>query len=128
MKIILFDMNMFQDDYELRDILFDVQDADVYDVFKFKDKFYAVSMVSKKRGFAGVREINYNPDGEEQLYESLLKCPYCGNENQDSWEIEDSSGERECGRCNSEYEYEREVSVSYSTYPKKGNDIKEVKD
>lgn len=48
-------------------------------------------------------------------YEANIKCPYCGWEDRDSWESGDS-GEMECGRCDKEFTFEREVEVTYSTW------------
>ena len=127
MKVALYDRDMYKDDYKLQNVIFETSDADIYNILKFKDKYYVVSIISHEREFAGVKEIDYKSKGEQHSYTYNLKCPYCGYENTDSWEMDDSSGEVECGRCGSEYEYEREVSVSYSTYPKKGKDIKEIK-
>ncbi len=41
-------------------------------------------------------------------------CPYCGQEESDSWEFSDS-GSQKCSGCDKEFIFTRNVSVSYST-------------
>ena len=43
-------------------------------------------------------------------------CPYCGYEKRDAWELSDD-GETECGECEREYSFTRNVSVTWSTEP-----------
>ena len=44
------------------------------------------------------------------------KCPHCGYEMQDAYELGDCSDyERECGNCGRDYLITSEVSVTYST-------------
>ena len=45
-----------------------------------------------------------------------ITCPYCGWEDQDSWEATSDSGKMDCGRCEKEFDFERTVTVDYSTY------------
>jgi len=47
-------------------------------------------------------------------YTKEIVCPYCGNEQSDSWEFSDD-GEIECGMCEETFTYERIVTVEYST-------------
>jgi len=74
-----------------------------------------------------VREfkIDVDVEPEEKRFEGNITCPYCGNEVGDSWEMSDS-GEEECGECGSKFDYEREVEITYSSYPKERLEIKEV--
>lgn len=44
-------------------------------------------------------------------------CPYCGDENDDSWELSGDDGVTTCGACGRDYNYSRYVDVSYSTTP-----------
>lgn len=48
-------------------------------------------------------------------YEEFIKCPYCGYEEQDSWEYQGDSGEIECPECYKEFFYERILTVDYRT-------------
>lgn len=47
-------------------------------------------------------------------YTSQITCPYCGWEDKDSWEAGDS-GNMECDRCGTEFHFEKDVRVTYST-------------
>lgn len=48
-------------------------------------------------------------------YTPDLVCPYCGYVNRDSWEIGHDEGETNCNRCEKLYEYERHITVRFST-------------
>jgi transposase-like protein len=48
--------------------------------------------------------------------EPNIKCPYCGWENHDSWEVGADSGKYDCGSCEKAFDYERDVQVTYSTH------------
>lgn len=54
----------------------------------------------------------------DHSYTSQIVCPYCGYEDRDSWELNDDSGETECGECEMTFNYRRNVSVTYSTTKK----------
>jgi len=41
-------------------------------------------------------------------------CPYCGYEFSDSWEFDDNGG-IECYECNKNFNYNKNISVDYST-------------
>jgi len=61
---------------------------------------------------------------EEQYETGSITCPYCGYENGDSWEADESDEHYECPNCGSYFSYEREVSVTYYSSPK-NRDFKE---
>lgn len=42
-------------------------------------------------------------------------CPYCDEEDEDSWEVQYSDDEYECPFCNKKFELSVEHSISYST-------------
>jgi transcription elongation factor Elf1 len=56
-------------------------------------------------------------------YTDFITCPYCGYEDQDSWEVDFGNSECteiECTNCEKEINVTRHISVSYSAYkPKK---------
>lgn len=65
-------------------------------------------------------EVNDEPEEVEEVEFDTecmidLICPYCGEKYQDVWELYDDEGTRTCGNCEKEYEYERSVSVYYTT-------------
>lgn len=52
-------------------------------------------------------------------YTDETVCPYCGHEEQDSWELCPNVGEAdgltECGDCEKTYRWTRNTSVTYNT-------------
>ena len=46
-----------------------------------------------------------------------MVCPYCGEEQSDSWEVPADDGDMSCGHCSRTFRYTRNVSVSYTTTP-----------
>ena len=56
-------------------------------------------------------------DPEEQYGTDNITCPYCGYENADSWEADESDDHYECPNCGSYFSYEREVIISYYSSP-----------
>ena len=61
-------------------------------------------------------------DPEEQYGTDNITCPYCGYENADSWEADESDDHYECPNCGSYISYEREVSISYYSSPIEKNE------
>ena len=51
----------------------------------------------------------------EYTNESNIICPYCGWEDEDSWETQEGDDEYSCGFCEKKFVLEVEHSVSYST-------------
>jgi hypothetical protein len=51
----------------------------------------------------------------DHSYTDEIVCPYCGSEQGDSWELSDDSGDLECGNCDKEFTYERDITVNYTT-------------
>ncbi len=108
MKILLFDLEMFNDDYELKNILFEIPKVEMGQILKHGKNYYTVSMLSEKRDFAGVRKVDYNIKGGEKFNPGNTVCPYCDYENPDSWEFEMDESEVECSRCGSIFQFHRE--------------------
>lgn len=49
-------------------------------------------------------------------YTDKIKCPYCGDENEDSWEYDDCCGSKiDCGECGEEFRLTVHYQVSYTT-------------
>ncbi len=51
----------------------------------------------------------------DHTYTTEITCPYCGYEDNDSWEVSDEHGFMDCGSCEKQFHYERDVTVTYST-------------
>lgn len=59
-----------------------------------------------------VKERQVNGFDHETVDE--ITCPYCGDEQKDSWESGDA-GSKECPECEEIFDYERNVICTYST-------------
>lgn len=56
----------------------------------------------------------------EYAYEDELTCPYCGDVQTDSWELDmndEEEREHECPACENVYAATCHVSITYSTRP-----------
>ena len=51
---------------------------------------------------------------DHELTDEMV-CPHCGYEEGDSWEHMQDSGVAQCGECDRDYSYERDVTVYYTT-------------
>lgn len=75
-------------------------------------------------GYLKDEEINEVEEFDTD-YTRDITCPYCGYENNDSWEVfgpNDGDGdvtETSCGRCDKEFTVQLNVRVTYSTEKKK---------
>ncbi len=50
------------------------------------------------------------------LDEINIKCPHCDYGHPDSWEKEDDADEMDCHSCGKPFRYERDTTVTYSTW------------
>lgn len=57
------------------------------------------------------------PDELDCSHADELICPYCGEEQGDSWELQGEDGEMACGSCCRSFGWSRHVSVSYTSRP-----------
>jgi hypothetical protein len=55
------------------------------------------------------------PTGLDLQYNDHPICPYCGAEDEGAWEMEGEDGTTDCGECEREYRWSRNVSVTYDT-------------
>lgn len=63
-------------------------------------------------------------DKREPRYTMLITCPYCGWEDQDTWECgmeNDDERVYECGKCEKEFDVECYVLRTFSSYAKEDN-------
>ena len=114
-------------DYHYQDAvpLFEIEEIDVYDIIKYKEKTYATSSFHSKLNYAVVSPIEMK-ESPEETDESLFTCPYCGYEDGDSFELSNSEDNHSCPHCNSIVSYERFVEVSYQVTPVKRAEIREI--
>jgi DNA-directed RNA polymerase subunit RPC12/RpoP len=50
-------------------------------------------------------------------YTDKITCPYCGYEDIDSWEFAENNGNYTCSDCGKDFFVERDVEVTYSSFP-----------
>jgi uncharacterized Zn-finger protein len=82
---------------------------------------------SKKRIIVERIKIDFKTP-KEKYHERNIVCPYCGDENTDSWEADDSDDESKCPTCGGIFSYERITDVSYSSTPVEAGKIKIVQE
>lgn len=61
------------------------------------------------------RAERYASGEDEPSYTDEITCPWCGSEQGDSWEADDSDDECMCEDCGNTYAYERNYEVTYSS-------------
>ena len=110
--------------YELHGSIFDSkqttyigetdQKIDVGELVKFNNKYYNCCSVNLKENSLYVRFLDYYlPRSDEDFNDDYLRCPFCGYENKDSFELSDEDDEYICPQCGSTLKYHREIKVSY---------------
>lgn len=83
-------------------------------LLKFDNKYYRCSMSDAKNDSLYVRFVDYwIPRNDDDCSDDNLRCPYCGYENKDSFELPDEDDEYECPQCGCKLKYERQIQVSY---------------
>ena len=124
-EIRLFDLKLIAHDrLEEMKLIKDIEDITLFEDLEFggfiiiDGKSYHHCAYHKVKDILIVEPMDLNEHGEKVEYSDDFVCPYCGNINQDAFELSDD-GETECSSCGSELEYERIVTVGYSIIPKK---------
>lgn len=96
-------------------------------VIVVEGKAYVISSISMK-GWGVAEEVEFQgvyafgEEPKEQNYTSNIKCPYCGYEDEDSFENPDEDERCVCGMCGSVFSYQRIVTVEYCSQPVEKND------
>ncbi|WP_255302114.1 hypothetical protein [Bacillus thuringiensis] len=71
-------------------------------------KTYRICAEIEARGRLGAEEIQLAETPEVDVRnETGYECPYCGYVDLDGHELEEDTGETECGKCGSEMKYVR---------------------
>lgn len=110
--------------YELPNALFDDKQAtyigetdqkiDVGGLVKFNNKYYNCCRANLKENSLYVRFLDsYLPRMDDDYCDDNLRCPFCGYEERDSFELSDEDDEYICPQCGSTLKYHREIRVSY---------------
>ena len=74
---------------------------------------HAFDAKAKRELLERIREDESDTPTDTQGTNEIM-FPYCGYEFSDSWEMPES-GTTHCPECDKEFDYERDVSVSYGT-------------
>lgn len=91
-------------------------EENMFNVLNINGTNYKWRQYSKKRNELLVKAITLKSEADiRDEFESNLKCPYCGYEDIDSWELEEDDSEYECTHCGGIISYERCVTVDYSS-------------
>ena len=110
--------------YELKDCSIDEKSAiylgetdqkiEIGTLLKFDDKYYTCCMMNTKEDSLYVRFLDYClPRMDDDYCDDNLRCPFCGYEERDSFELSDEDDEYICPQCGSTLKYHREIKVSY---------------
>ncbi|MGH0606825.1 hypothetical protein [Bacillus mycoides] len=76
-------------------------------------KTYRVCAGSPKQGILAVEEIKFKSNPEIDVRnDDGLECPFCGDVDYDGHELSEDEGTTECGCCDSEIKYVRNVVMN----------------
>lgn len=109
------------------------KDIEIGDILSINGKAYCICALSCKgqecrmafiEAIKNKHFLEFDDENKPKgIYnESVLICPYCGNE-EDSFELLDKEDEHECPNCGSVFAYERIVNVTYDSYPVRKTDL-----
>ena len=104
---------------------------DIGDTLIINNIAYCICCISgeaDKRNIAYVERLKEqrvfinSEEPENQEYTQQITCPYCGYEDETSFESDDEEDEEECPCCGSIFSYQRNVTVEYCSQPVKKAD------
>lgn len=117
--------------YTMNDDYGDIKsEFEIDDNFKFepfvKDHVYYSPCQMNPGKFIMCNTFEFDNEIDHEFTENVV-CPYCGYNVSDCWELQSDSADHECEQCKSTFEYERVVTVDYTTSKKKkNNSIKRI--
>lgn len=90
------------------------QQLDFESMLKFDNKYYRCSIQELENNSLYVRFVDYwIPRCDDDYSDDNLRCPFCGYEERDSFELSDEDDEYICPQCGSTLKYNRVVKMSY---------------
>lgn len=90
------------------------QEVELERLFSFNGGYYKCCILDKANNSAYMRFVGYSiPCDQVNDNEDNLRCPFCGYENQNSFELPDEDNEYECPHCGSKLKYHRHIDVHY---------------
>lgn len=113
-------------DYGTCPVIFELAEVHIGQVFKKNGKIYLVCLMVKSLDLAGVREIKFLDEPEDQDFKLEITCPACGYEEGDSWEAAEYDDEHVCQHCGATFSYGRVVTVEYNSSLVKMPEIAEL--
>lgn len=102
------------------------KDLDMGVPFRYKGKLYHIACMMPSDNIAIAHEFSLKDEVDDEYGAGNITCPYCGRENNDSWEVSGDDGEEVCDNCGSTFSWTREVSVTYDSCPIKPGEIMEM--
>lgn len=90
------------------------QEIELDTLLKIDHKYYRCCKHDLKKDILYVRFLEYwIPRMDDDYCDDNLRCPFCGYEEKDSFELSDEDDEYICPQCGSTLKYHREIKVSY---------------
>lgn len=94
------------------------------DTVDINGEFFHIGICGKSKcAVDGPLDFDGIPDGIEN--EGELICPYCGCMITDTFELSDD-GDLRCIKCGSLFHFEKEIEVTWSSYPVEAAEIKKI--
>jgi len=108
-------------------VVFKTEEVNIYDIFENNQDYYVVSRINYSIDYAMVSKLKKNPTFiKNKEYESELICPYCGAIKSDMWEFSGDEGSVECGTCGMDFDFERQIEITYSSIGTKCPDVRRI--
>lgn len=90
------------------------QEIELDTLLKIDHKYYRCCKHDLKKDILYVEFVDYYlPRMDDDYCDDNLRCPFCGYEEKDSFELSYEDDEYICPQCGSALKYHREIKVSY---------------
>lgn len=90
------------------------QEIELDTLLKIDHQYYRCCKHDLKKDILYVEFVKFRlPRNDDDYCEDNLRCPFCGYENEDSFELSDEDDEYICPQCGSTLKYHREIKISY---------------
>lgn len=90
------------------------QEIELDTLLKIDHKYYRCCKHDLKKDILYVEFVDYYlPRMDDDYCDDNLRCPFCGYEEKDSFELSYEDDEYICPQCGSTLKYYREIKISY---------------
>ena len=90
------------------------QEIELDTLLKIDHKYYRCCKHDLKKDILYVEFVDYYlPRMDDDYCDDNLRCPFCGYEEKDSFELSYEDDEYICPQCGSTLKYHREIKISY---------------